>query len=147
MCIWIIYAWSIWLKYIICTCGWHPLPSNYHSNCIRRRPYYFFLEISNAFQNTILTNTAERVYLSLPYLYLDWYKRKCTKHSLASINQKESRIHTIKSIQGKKPSGKLWYDLLKSIFIVIKMNRRSSEHAVFSWVYKNYKSFFDFETD
>ena len=31
----------------------------------------FVLEISNAFHNTILTNPTERVYLRLPYLYLD----------------------------------------------------------------------------
>ena len=36
----------------------------------------FVLEKNNAFQNTILPNPAEIVYLSLPYLYLYWYKRK-----------------------------------------------------------------------
>ena len=30
----------------------------------------FILDISNAFQNIIITNPAERVYLILPYLYL-----------------------------------------------------------------------------
>ena len=34
----------------------------------------FVLDISNAFHSTILTNPAERVYLSLPHIYLDWYK-------------------------------------------------------------------------
>ena len=36
----------------------------------------FVLDISNAFQNTILPNPVERVYISLPYLYLDCYKIK-----------------------------------------------------------------------
>ena len=49
----------------------------------------FVLEISKAFQNTILPNPAEIVYLSLPYIYLYWYKRNFPKHPLASINQKE----------------------------------------------------------
>ena len=48
----------------------------------------FVLDISNAFQNTILPNPAEIIYLSLPYLYLDWYKRKTPKNPLDSINQK-----------------------------------------------------------
>ena len=48
----------------------------------------FVLDISNALKNTILPNPAERVYISLTYLYLDWYKRKLPKHPLASINQK-----------------------------------------------------------
>ena len=46
----------------------------------------FGLYISNAFHNTLLPNPAERVYRSLPHLYLDWYKRKYPKHPLASIN-------------------------------------------------------------
>ena len=34
----------------------------------------FVLEIPNAFQNTILLNPVEIIYLSLQYLYLDRYK-------------------------------------------------------------------------
>ena len=94
----------------------------------------FFLDISNSFKNTILPNPEEIVYLILPYLYLDWYKRKWPKHPLASINQTELFIQAIKSIQGTKPAVKLWYDLLKSIFITVKMIRRSSDHSIFSWV-------------
>ena len=48
----------------------------------------FLLDISNAYQNTILTKTSEIVYLSLPYIYLDWYKRKWPKHPLDSNNKK-----------------------------------------------------------
>ena len=40
----------------------------------------FVLDISNDFQNTILPNPAERVYLGLPYIYLDRYKIKWPKH-------------------------------------------------------------------
>ena len=46
----------------------------------------FVLDIPSAFHNTILPNPAERFYLSLPYIYLDWYKRKCPEHILASSN-------------------------------------------------------------
>ena len=48
----------------------------------------FFLDISNAFQNNILPNPAEIVYIILPYIYLDWYKRKWPEHPLESRNQK-----------------------------------------------------------
>ena len=34
----------------------------------------FVLDISNAFQNTSIPNNLEIVYLSLPYLYLEWFK-------------------------------------------------------------------------
>ena len=66
----------------------------------------FVLDISNSFQNTILPNPAERVYLSLLYLYLDWYKRKWPKHPLASINKIILFIQKTKSIQDTKPAGK-----------------------------------------
>ena len=46
----------------------------------------FFLDISNAFQNTILPYPTERVYLSLPHLYLECYKIRLPNHRSASIN-------------------------------------------------------------
>ena len=64
----------------------------------------FVLDISSAFQNTILPNPAEIVYISLPYIYSYWYKIKCPKHQLASRNRKELCIQAIKSIQGTKPA-------------------------------------------
>ena len=67
----------------------------------------FVLDISNAFQNTILPNPAEGFYLILPYLYLYCYKMKWPKHPLASINNKELCIQAINSIQGTKPTVKL----------------------------------------
>ena len=56
----------------------------------------FVLDISNAFHNTFLPDPAERIYLSFPYLYLDWCKIRFPKHPLASRNQKELFIHEIK---------------------------------------------------
>ena len=47
------------------------------------------------------------------YIYLEWYKCKCTKHPLSSRDQRELRIQEIKPIQGTKPAGKFWYDLMK----------------------------------
>ena len=44
-----------------------------------------------------------------------------------------------------KTARKLWHDLLKPIFITNKITRNSSDHAVFSWVYKNYKSYLSVE--
>ena len=61
----------------------------------------FVLDISNAFHNTILINPVKRVYLSLPHIYLEWFKIKCPNHLLASINQKDLYIQAIKLTQGK----------------------------------------------
>ena len=54
----------------------------------------FVLDISNDFHNTISPKSAERVNLSLPYLYLDLYKRKWPKTSI-SLNESEIIMHTI----------------------------------------------------
>ena len=62
----------------------------------------FILDISNTFQNNIITNLEEIVYLSLPHIYLECFKRKWSMFPLASIYQKELYIQTIKPIQGKK---------------------------------------------
>ena len=65
----------------------------------------FLLYTSNDFQNTILPNPAERFYLSLPYIYLNWYKGKLPKHPLASVNHKELFIQEIKSKNVLENSG------------------------------------------
>ena len=78
---------------------------------------------------------------------MDFYKRKWPTHPLASRNQKYLCIQAINSIQGTKPAGKLWYDLLKSIFITVKMIISSSDHAMFSWVYNNNKPIIYVEID
>ena len=56
------------------------------------------------------------VYLSLPHLYLEWFKIKWTKHPLSSINAKELFIQAIKSIQGEKSAVK-YFVLLTQIYL------------------------------
>ena len=92
---WIIHSWWSWIHCIICISHWNFLPLHHHIHCICRRPNYFFLENFNAFQNTSIPNPEERVYLSLPHLYLGWFKRKWPKHPLSSINKKELFIQSI----------------------------------------------------
>ena len=62
----------------------------------------FILEISCTLQNTILPYPKERFYLSLPHIYLEWFKIKCLKNPFASINSIELCMQAIKSIQGEK---------------------------------------------
>ena len=131
-CRWIIHALSSWLQCIIFTCFWHPLPSHYNTNCILRRPHYFFTGHLQYLSEYHLPKSVEIVYLSLPYLYLYWHKRECPKHPLASRNQKESWIQEIKPIQVTKPCGKYSYDSLKSILITVKSTRSSFDNAVLS---------------
>ena len=55
----------------------------------------FALDVSNAFRSTILTNPAEIVYLSLPYIYMECYKIKRPENPLASRKYKELCIQAI----------------------------------------------------
>ena len=57
------------------------------------------LDISNAFQNTIITNPEEIVYLILTHLYLEYFKIKWPKHPFSSRNLKELFFKDIKYIQ------------------------------------------------
>ena len=56
----------------------------------------FLLDIHNAFRNTILPNSPERVYLSLPHMYLELFKIKLPKYPLGSRNQKDLFIQALK---------------------------------------------------
>ena len=100
---------------------------------------FLVLDISNAFHNTILPNAAEIFYLTLPHIYLEYFKIKSPKHPLSTINQKELCIQEMKSIQGTKPTGKFQYRLLKSIIITVKIIRISYDHDFFLWFYMNWK--------
>ena len=60
------------------------------------------LDISNTFQDNILSYLEESIYLSLPHLYLEWFKRKWPKHALASLNKNEIFIKDIQWIKGAK---------------------------------------------
>ena len=135
---WIIHDWSIWFTVYYGPTAVTP------SLCITAAIAYsegiiiFVLEISNAFQHTILPYPEK---VDLISIYLDCYKMKWPKNPLVLINQKGFYIQEIRSIQGKKPAGKFCLDWLKSISITFKMIRSSSDHAILSWIYKTYKYF------
>ena len=46
----------------------------------------FVLDISKSFKSNILPSPKERVYLSLPHIYLKLFQRKCKKQHLSLIN-------------------------------------------------------------
>jgi len=79
------------------------------------------LDISNAFQNSIIFDASERVYLSLPPLYLDWFRQQWPDYNLPSLNVKDLVIQCLKSIQGTKDAGQRWYKLLAGFLLGLKM--------------------------
>jgi hypothetical protein len=67
------------------------------------------MDISNAFQNSIIFDNTESVYISLPPLYLDWFRQQWPDYTLSSLNVKDLVIQCLQSIQGTKDAGQRWY--------------------------------------
>jgi len=91
------------------------------------------IDTSNAFQNSIIFDASERVYLSSPPLYLNWFRQQWPDFHLPSLNVKELVIQCLKSIQGTKDAGQRWYKLLDGILLGLKMIRCSCDQGIFVW--------------
>ncbi len=91
------------------------------------------LDISNAFQNSIIFDATERVYMSLPPFYLEWFLHQWSDFPLPSTNPKELVLQCLKSIQGTRDAGRRWYILLSGCLLELKMVRSSTDHGVFIW--------------
>jgi hypothetical protein len=105
------------------------------------------MDISNAFQNSIIFDASEHVYLSLPPLYLDWFRHQWPDYNLPSLNIKELVIQCLKCIQGTKDAGHRWYKLLAGCLLALKMIRCSCDHGIFIWNLPNETCFLALETD
>jgi hypothetical protein len=105
------------------------------------------LDISNAFQNSIIFDASERVYLSLPPLYLDWFRMQWPDYHLPSLNIKDLVIQCLKCIQGTKDAGQRWYKLLMGCLLALKMVRCSCDHGIFVWNLPNETCYIALETD
>eukprot|EP00957_Ditylum_brightwellii_P205449 15343941-Ditylum_brightwellii.AAC.1 len=63
------------------------------------------LDVSNAFQTNIEEKPYERVYISIPPLYLEYVFGKWPNHPLLGTPANELCLQGLKSIQGTKPAG------------------------------------------
>jgi hypothetical protein len=95
------------------------------------------LDISNAFQNSIIFDDSEHVYMSLPPLYLEWFKHQWPDFTLPSMNPKELVLQCLKTIQGTRDAGRRWYILLSGCLIQLKFVRSSTDHGVFTWFFND----------
>lgn len=95
------------------------------------------LDISNAFQNSIIFDTTEKVYMSLPPLYLEWFKHQWPDYSLPSLNLKELVLQCLKTIQGTHDAGRHWYILLSGCLLELKFVHSSTDHGIFTWSFNN----------
>ena len=63
----------------------------------------YLLDIYSAFQNIIITDPQERVFPSLPHLYLESVNRKYPNHPLSSRNFKNFTFNPSNQLRKKKP--------------------------------------------
>jgi hypothetical protein len=105
------------------------------------------LDISNAFQNAIIFDPEDWIYLSLPPYYLEWFQNQWPDYLLPSLNAKDLVIPCLKSIQGTKDAGRRWYSLLSGRFGELKMIRSSSDHGVFVWPTSSETAYLGLATD
>lgn len=92
------------------------------------------LDISNAFQSAVIFTEEERTYMTLPAFYHEWFKNKWPNHPLSKAKLSELIIQCLKSIQGTKQAGRLWWDLLKSILInKLEMTEGNPDKGTFVW--------------
>ncbi len=105
------------------------------------------MDISNAFQNSIIFDATERVYISLPPLYLDWFRQQWPDYTLPSLNVKDLVIQCLKSIQGTKDAGQRWYKLLSGFLLALGLIRCSCDHGIFIWRLPTETCYLALETD
>ena len=81
----------------------------------------FFIIISIASSEDHFWLTLQKDSIQVYHIYIWNDTKKNSKYPLTSKYQKELRIQAIKSIQGTKPARTCWYELIKSIFVIVKM--------------------------
>jgi len=105
------------------------------------------MDISNAFQNSIIFDASERVYISLPPLYMDWFRQQWPDYILPSLNVKDLVIQCLKSIQGTKDAGQRWHKLISGCLFALGMIRCSCDHGIFIWKLPTETCYTALETD
>jgi hypothetical protein len=105
------------------------------------------LDISNAFQTSVVFDPDERTYITLPPFYLEWFHHNWPDYKLPSLLSKDLVIQCLHSIQGTKDSGNRWYHLLKSKLQDLGMTTSTLDHGVFVWFWKQHTCLSVLETD
>jgi hypothetical protein len=105
------------------------------------------LDISNAFQTSVVFDPDEQTYITLPQFYLEWFCHNWPDYKLPSLLSKDLVIQRLHSIQGTKDAGNHWYHLLKSKLQDLGMTTSALDHGVFVWFWKQHTCLSILETD
>ena len=62
-----------------------------------------FIDASNAFQTNVISDPKKRIYLTLPTMYLEWFRARFPNHPITNCrNSKELIMQSLRNIQGTK---------------------------------------------
>ena len=86
------------------------------------------LDVSNAFQNKNVTIN-ERVCVSPPPYYLDWFERSCPNVPL-NLDDGTFCLQCMNGIQGTNTSGIQWNIILDAVVTIIKYKKSTIDHAI-----------------
>eukprot|EP00978_Attheya_sp_CCMP212_P041486 scaffold238472_cov35-Attheya_sp.AAC.1 len=89
-------------------------------------------DVKNAFQNTMIP-VAERVHVTLPPYYLQWFKRKYPKVQITPLEEDGDKycLQSVNAIQGTKPAGHQWNTILTKVLQHHKYKQNHINHAAF----------------
>jgi hypothetical protein len=96
------------------------------------------IDVKNAFQNTMIPED-QRQHLSLPPYYISWFRRKYPTVTIEEAPDGRYCIQTINAIQGTKPAGRQWNDVLTTVLTTLKSQRNHIDHGVFLFTSKDGK--------
>ena len=91
------------------------------------------LDVRNEFQNTNVT-IHERVCVSPPPYYLDWFERS---YPNVPLNRDDGPfcLQCMNGIQVTKPSGRQWNRILYAVVTIIKYKDITIDHAIYIKVF------------
>eukprot|EP00957_Ditylum_brightwellii_P091340 6954428-Ditylum_brightwellii.AAC.1 len=108
----------------------------------------YSLGVSNTFQTNIEEKLYERVCISIPLFYLDYFFGKWPDYPLLGTPANELCLQGLKSIQGTKPTGHKWSILLSCILVNdLKIIQSTSDNSIFSWQNKGHQVLIAVSTD
>jgi hypothetical protein len=116
-----------------------------------QRKTAYTLDISNAFQTSIVFQACKRTYNSLPPFFVDYISLQWTGHPdlpglIAQANA--YAIQNFRSFQGQKDAGYFWCTLLMDYLVnTMGLARHHTDHAVFLWQTPTTELFLALATD
>eukprot|EP00978_Attheya_sp_CCMP212_P017039 scaffold45200_cov53-Attheya_sp.AAC.1 len=75
----------------------------------------------------------ERVHVTMPPYYLQWFRRKYPNVKITSLEAEDDKycLQSMNAIQGMKPAGHQWNNILTNVLQVHKYKQNHIDHAVF----------------